>query len=102
MSLPGEFVLHREAPDSPLTVYPKESEKGKEILNKDQNCLEVVYDCGPVTTRIWDSFDEIRSRMRHQWTSFPKKFNPASPELLDKISKCRIEQETRNLDAYNL
>ena len=76
-SLPGELAVVLNQDGIP-TVHPKES------LEIVKDLLEVVYDKGPVNV-TWDSFDDIKKKIRETWPSIPKIFDPISDKLKKKI-----------------
>jgi len=74
VSLPG--ILKVKRVHGIPTVFPaKEDEKDPEDL------LVVVYDCGPVAGHTWPTFTELRERVKKEWTTVPKAYDPVSAEL---------------------
>ena len=55
-------------------------------------CMQVVYDCGPVEVN-WPSFSEVRERVTRTWAALPLARDPISAEVKDKIE--RVTAETR-------
>ena len=98
MSLPGEFVVARESPTTPLMVYPLESMDPATTI---ENQLEVIYDCGPIKSKHVDNFETIRNRIQSQWTALPKHADPISLALKEKITSCKEAQIQRNTKTYN-
>ena len=43
--------------------------------------LVTVYDKGPVAGFQWESFDEVRARVRREWAAAPKTGDNVAPEL---------------------
>jgi nicotinamide phosphoribosyltransferase len=86
-SLPGEFVVKRNAEGIPIT-YPKESFPE----NDPGNLLQVVYDHGKVSK--WDDFNTIRKRVAVEWPLLPLKYDNISPALKLKIDKFISTQST--------
>ncbi|CAG8637687.1 1130_t:CDS:10, partial [Ambispora gerdemannii] len=79
ISLPGEFVVQRNAEGVPI-VRPKESADPN-----TENLLRVVYDHGKVGD--WDDFDTVRKRVAKEWPALPPKYDNISPELRVKIEE---------------
>jgi len=63
-SLPGRLAVRRVA--GIPTVFPLEEDEIRE-----ENMMQVVYDCGPVPEYKWESFDELRDRVEREWSSIP-------------------------------
>jgi len=65
-----------------------------EVSSKDSkdNLLEVVYDSGPVSVK-WEDFDSIRARVAREWKASPKKHDPISPELKERVSNWITNQK---------
>jgi hypothetical protein len=53
-----------------------------------------VYDYGK--TPEWASFDEIKKHAAKTWANSPKRFDPISPELREKIKSTIARQMDRN------
>lgn len=107
ISLPGVLDVVRNADGIPL-VYPR----GEDGIPRKGNLLHVVYDHGriplnetrttlpafastshatngvlsqPDSLHAWPVFSEIKERVKTEWESLPKVFDPISQELRDKI-----------------
>ncbi|KAJ3329160.1 hypothetical protein HDU76_008502 [Blyttiomyces sp. JEL0837] len=93
-SLPGELMVVRNESEGTHLVYPKDS---KHYLDSDkgENAMKVVYDHGPVLEQ-WPSFDEVRARLRHEWSLAPKNVDVISDELKSKIKMSIQKQEIAN------
>jgi len=64
------------------TIFPsKEDEKDPE------NILQVVWDNGPVKDLKWETFDDLRKRVKEGWETVPKLYDPVSDELKGKIKE---------------
>ncbi|KAF9383994.1 hypothetical protein CPC16_008647 [Podila verticillata] len=115
ISLPGILDVVRNEQGIP-TVYPR-AESGP---HKD-NILKVVYDHGkvpisntrstdplfavseasssrptlssPEALHAWPLFDEIKERVKGEWEKLPKKHDPVSQELRDKIKRVRASEK---------
>jgi nicotinamide phosphoribosyltransferase len=80
ISMPGILKV-RKVKGIP-TVFPAgEDEKDPE------NLLQVVWDHGPVKDLKWESFDELRKRVKEGWETVPKLYDPVSEELHGKIKE---------------
>ena len=79
-SLPGELAVGLDQNGLPV-VYPK-----NEFPCSLENQLKVIYDHGPLLDMKWPLFDELKERISHQWTRFPKSHDPISNELKAKIT----------------
>lgn len=63
-------------------VFPADSGE----VSEEENLLKVVYSCGPVEG-VWDSFDDIRLRIKSEWTALPPTTDAISLSLKAKIVK---------------
>ncbi|MEW5302022.1 MAG: hypothetical protein WDW36_004834 [Sanguina aurantia] len=77
-SLPGVLAVKRV--NGVPRVFPADSGE----VSDEENLLQVVYRCGPVEG-VWDSFDDIRSRIEAQWTALPPTSDAISATLKAKI-----------------
>jgi nicotinic acid phosphoribosyltransferase len=78
-SLPGMLKVVRE--NGIPTVLPlKEGEVDPNSI------MQVVWDKGPVDVK-WEDFDSLRARVKKEWTALPKKHDPVSAALKDKITE---------------
>ncbi|CAG8567172.1 4783_t:CDS:10 [Ambispora leptoticha] len=93
ISLPGEFVVQRNAEGVPI-IHPKES-----AAPNTENLLRVVYDHGKVCD--WDDFDTVRKRVAKEWSALPTKYDNISPELRVKIDKT-IETLKKNRESLQM
>jgi hypothetical protein len=59
-----------------------------------KNGFVTVYDHGK--TREWVTFDEVKKHASKTWANSPKKFDPISAELKDKIKLTISAQMNRN------
>ncbi|RKP24499.1 nicotinate phosphoribosyltransferase family-domain-containing protein [Syncephalis pseudoplumigaleata] len=109
-SLPGEFYLKRDEQQvgqtaSPyqmvrlalsmlmlmtmtttvqhIKVYPKPHELDAPAPR--DNLFEVVYDHGPVADHRWDTFNVVRERVASEWRQAPKRHDPISSALYERI-----------------
>jgi len=83
ISLPGILRVVRDPKTGIPTVYPEEFQG----VAKEPNLLETIWDHGPVKGYKWDSYDELRERVRSEWDRLPAEHDPRSPELMDKIQR---------------
>jgi len=88
-SLPGELSVMRNQEGFPV-VFPKN-------LSSQSDFLQVVYDGKPIE-KVWDTFDEIKTRLNDEWEKFEsnKTFDPISPEMQTLIVKTKEAQEKVN------
>ncbi len=82
-------------------MYPLDSKEGQSVIEHNANELKIVYDHGPVASFKWDSFQDVRLRLKRQWSNLPKVSDPISQALKDKIIHVREEQTDRNKAAYS-
>ncbi|KAJ1898163.1 hypothetical protein LPJ66_002928 [Kickxella alabastrina] len=87
VSLPGCFSVHADATQHGAPVVYRQCD-----APDARNLLEVVYDCGPVPGRQWDSFDDVRRRVDEQWRCFPPRINAVSALLLAHQKAVHIRQ----------
>lgn len=57
-----------------------------------------VYDNGKIYA--WDSFAEVRERVKSQWAKFPSSHDPISIELKAKIDRVIQQQHSENATLY--
>jgi len=78
VSLPGPLKVKKV--NGIPTIFPAaEDEKDPEDL------LVTIYDNGPVAGLKWPTFDELRAKVKSEWSIVPKKFDPISTELRGNI-----------------
>ena len=86
-SLPGMLKVVRE--NGIPTVYPLE--EGEDNAN---SIMQTVWDKGPVADLKWQTFDALRATVKKEWVALPKRHDPVSAPL-----KQKIEDWIRDYDA---
>lgn len=81
ISLPGILKVVRNEQGIP-TVYPADYEGAK-----GPDLLETIWDSGPVAAYKFDSFDDMRKRVREDWDKLPPNYDPRSEPLKQKINQ---------------
>jgi len=81
LSLPGVLKVRREG--GKLWVDPRGPDEAHDAATNE---LKIVYDHGPVSG-VWDTFSTVQARVRAQWVITPKKHNPVSPGLQQRIAE---------------
>ena len=62
-----------------------------------KNEFVTVYDHGKIPE--WEPFDAVKLHAASSWTRSPKKFDPISNELKEKIKSTIASQIIRNVDS---
>jgi nicotinamide phosphoribosyltransferase len=92
-SLPGMLAV-RSVGGVP-TVFPSE------CVADEDNMLVVLYDCRPVVVQ-WETFDEIRERVRATWSLLPRCGQPLSAELREKTARVKAATLAAGATAQDL
>jgi nicotinamide phosphoribosyltransferase len=83
LSLPGILQVRREG-GMPMVYSIPDAGKGQPLVAPHENLLRVVYDKGPVAG-VWDDFSTVRDRVGAEWSALPKRGQPISQQLRDRI-----------------
>ncbi|KAJ3104594.1 mitochondrial aspartate-glutamate transporter agc1 [Phlyctochytrium bullatum] len=96
ISLPGEFIILKNPETHLPAVYPKGEYSGIE-----KNAMEVIYDGRKKSTKVWESFDKVRERLKREWqtASSHKTHNVITPELEAKIKRVKEAQDKWNTES---
>ena len=86
-SLPGNMQVNRV--DGIPMVYPTMA--GWEDQRLEADMLEVMWDGGPVAYEF-ETFSQVRERVRRSWDRLPPKANVISPIMKDKVTKLVAER----------
>lgn len=96
-SLPGVIDVIREG--DVLTVVPRApSQPGTNRASPlaANSEFRVVYDHRPMPVPEDETFDVIRARVHKQWSKTPKKHDPISKALRDKIAAWSADFDAKN------
>ncbi|KAJ2517617.1 hypothetical protein GGI11_003105, partial [Coemansia sp. RSA 2049] len=99
VSLPGRFAVVSDPAQDGAPVAFLEGDAPKEGKGGDASLLKTIYDCGPVAGLVWDDFDTIRKRVRHQWSTYPRKAKAVSDSLLAHQKAVHDAQERRVVEG---
>jgi hypothetical protein len=66
-------------------VYPKTQPSNQDT--RTSNLLKLVYDCGPLASCPFDTFDDVRSRLEREWNARPRQHDGVSLELRVKLKR---------------
>lgn len=85
-SMPGNMQVNLV--DGIPTIYP--SLAGWEDRRLETDLLQTIWDCGPVGYEF-ETFTQMRERLRRTWDRRPAKADVVSPVMKEKIQKVREE-----------
>jgi nicotinamide phosphoribosyltransferase len=83
-SLPGILQVRRDESGVPTVYSVPDAGKGAPLVAPQDNLLRVVYDKRPVPG-VWDNFSGVRARVAAEWNAMPKRRDPISQQLNDRI-----------------
>lgn len=83
LSLPGILQVRREG-GIPTVYSIPDAGRGSPLVAPHENLLRVVYDKRPIPG-VWDDFSKVRDRVGAEWSALPKRGQPISSQLRDRI-----------------
>lgn len=84
-SLPG--ILQVRLEDGVPTAYSVPADGGGEpLVSVADNLLRVVYDKGPVDCH-WETFSQVRERVKQQWAATPRTGENVSSQLKERVKE---------------
>jgi nicotinamide phosphoribosyltransferase len=84
-SLPGILQVRRDG-GVPTVYCTPDAGRGAPLVSDAENLLRVVYDLRPVPD-AWDDFSCVRARVKAQWDATPKRADPLSAQLKQRIKQ---------------
>jgi nicotinamide phosphoribosyltransferase len=93
VSFPGILAVKRV--NGVPTIFPSSEVKPEE------NLFRVVYDKRPVANAFPEDFQTLRERVNTEWKALPRKYNPVSDQLKQKIVAWAADLDARFHKLYD-